>query len=302
MEDGEDVEESELFKNLKQHHLIYGKIFLYLDHRTLHDCRQVCKEWNDFIQIEIWKLKKKHMIGLLNKNWKSQNFTKKSINLNNSDFDVVSHLLESAQIGTKASEEILLNIEKNKTAELVTLNDLIQDLEQDLMDNEFVDMVDFDMVDMSDKAIVATAGSLIKICDRDTKTVLYSGAPYGYDDSIVCARITHDFIVSGSSQGGLAAYTVHSDNNGVDLVYYNRSAMAEKLTHLDSDGVRVLVGTHVNMVLWDFSDRSAPVQVSSVDSGRVDCCVISYPHAFCTDLLCNQGLQVWNMVTRVKIR
>ena len=289
MEDGEDVEESDkssLFKNLKQHHLIYGKIFLYLDYKTLHKCRQVCSEWNDFIQIEIWKLKKKHMIGLLNKNWKSQNFKKKSINLNNSDLYVVSRLLRRALIGTKASEEILLNIEKNKIAELVTLNNLIQDMY---------------MVDMSDKAIVATAGNLMKIWDRDTKTVLYSGAPHGHV-SIGWARITHDFIVIGSIEGGLAAYTVHSDNNGVDLVYNNRNAMAEMLTHLDSDGVMVLVGTHVRMVLWDFSDRSAPVQVSSVDSGRVCCCVISYPHAFCTDLVFNRGLQVWNMVTRVKIR
>ena len=304
----EDIDESDrfsLFEKLEQFNLMYVKleIFLYLDYRTLHTCRQVSSEWNDFIQNEIWKLRKKHMRSLLNKNWKSQNFYKQSINCNlNSGFYIVADA-QNIGIGTKVSTAILLNIEKKtKTAEFViTLNDLIWDLmdepENDIHDEHINDV----QVDMTDKVIVAVAGSgLVKIWDRDTKTVLFSGAPHGHD-AVLGVRIINNFIVTGGNEGGLAAYTVHSDNNGVDLVYNNRSAVAS-VAHLDSDGVRVLVGTHVNMVMWDFSDRSAPVQVSSVDSGQVCCCVMSYPHAFCTGLFINHGLQVWNMVTRNKIR
>ena len=304
----EDIDESDrfsLFEKLEQFNLMYVKleIFLYLDYRTLHTCRQVSSEWNDFIQNEIWKLRKTHMISLLNKNWKSQNFYKQSINCNlNSGFYIVADA-QNIGIGTKVSTAILLNIEKKtKTAEFViTLNDLIWDLmdepENDIHDEHINDV----QVDMTDKVIVAVAGSgLVKIWDRDTKTVLFSGAPHGHD-AVLGVRIINNFIVTGGNEGGLAAYTVHSDNNGVDLVYNNRSAVAS-VAHLDSDGVRVLVGTHVNMVMWDFSERSAPVQVSSVDSGQVCCCVMSYPHAFCTGLFINHGLQVWNMVTRNKIR
>ena len=33
------------------------KIFLYLQGGSLHSCRQVCREWNDFILENIWKSK-----------------------------------------------------------------------------------------------------------------------------------------------------------------------------------------------------------------------------------------------------
>ena len=74
------------------------------------------------------------------------------------------------------------------------------------------------------------------------------------------------------------------------------------ISHMDSDGTRVLVGTERELVLWDFSERSAPQIQSRVRSGQVCCCVMSFPHAFCTGLFLNYGVQVWDMEKQEKIR
>ena len=34
--------------------LARDKVYLYLDGKSLHSCRQVCKEWNSYIQENIW--------------------------------------------------------------------------------------------------------------------------------------------------------------------------------------------------------------------------------------------------------
>ena len=44
---------------------------------------------------------------------------------------------------------------------------------------------------------------------------------------------------------------------------YNKKEKANKgLSHIDSDGVHVLVGTESGMVMWDFSVRSDPILMS----------------------------------------
>ena len=54
------------------------------------------------------------------------------------------------------------------------------------------------------------------------------------------------------------------DKNEV-VVEYNKKEKANKgLSHIDSDGVHVLVGTESGMVLWDFSARSDPILMSQV--------------------------------------
>ena len=77
------------------------------------------------------------------------------------------------------------------------------------------------------------------------------------------------------------------------------------ISHIDSDGTRVLVGTERDLVVWDFSERAAPQIQSRVRSGQVCCCVMSFPHAFC---ICTgvskskQAIHVWDMEKKEIIR
>ena len=52
------VEDSpSIFCLLESHNLAFliQEIFLYLDHDSLHQARQVCQDWNEFIMERIWR-------------------------------------------------------------------------------------------------------------------------------------------------------------------------------------------------------------------------------------------------------
>ena len=167
-------------------------------------------------------------------------------------------------------------------------------------DEEYYDIGHTDVqLDMTEAHMVTVSGcGNVNVVSRVTDQVLYSGFPHG-NDTVLGVRVIGDFAVTGGSKGSLAAYTLAPDK--VDQVYC-RMNVHHAISHIDSDGVRVLVGTEAEMVMWDFSERGKPSLLSTVDCGQVCCCVMSYPYAFCTGLFVNYGVQVWDMVSKVKIR
>ena len=66
------------------HTPLLQKIFLYLDPKSLKNCKLTCSQWKEFIDREIWKSisAKKVLYRRLMSNWKDENFvTVNKINL-----------------------------------------------------------------------------------------------------------------------------------------------------------------------------------------------------------------------------
>ena len=65
-----------LFERGQAHTPLLQKIFLYLDPRSLKNCKLTCSQWNDFIDREIWKSisAKKVLCSKLLSNWKNDEF------------------------------------------------------------------------------------------------------------------------------------------------------------------------------------------------------------------------------------
>ena len=72
-----------LFERGQAHTPLLQKIFLYLDPRSLKNCKLTCSQWNDFIDREIWKSisAKKVLCSKLLSNWKDDFVTVRKISL-----------------------------------------------------------------------------------------------------------------------------------------------------------------------------------------------------------------------------
>ena len=155
-------------------------------------------------------------------------------------------------------------------------------------------------LDMTDSVIVTATGSgVITVWRREDLKKLYQDRHHG-EDSILGVCVVGDLIVTGACRGGLAALTVKADSVSLDWKDSDRERQA--ISHIHSDGERVVVGTNVGMSVWDFSQRSSPVPSRHLPSGQVCCCVISQPLVACTGLFVNSGVQVWDFLTGQKLR
>merc|ERR1712147_180639 len=68
-----------LFDSLDEYNLAHIKIdiFLILDYPSLHMARQVSKGWRDFIDQEIWSVRKSHAMRLFAKEWRENEPTQR---------------------------------------------------------------------------------------------------------------------------------------------------------------------------------------------------------------------------------
>ena len=269
-----------------------------MDFKSLHRSRQVCKDWHSFILEEALKFRgSPDAVKALKECWKYESYTKTTIECPKDSGFYICADEESVGVGTKHLKTLVIDIASGRETLSFKSEENPEVADED---EEFYDIGHTDVqLDMTDVHIVTVSGcGNVTVVSRVTDQVLYSGFPHGRD-TVLGVRVIGDFAVTGGSQGSLAAYTLTQDR--VDLIYCKRD-VHHAISHIDSDGVRVLVGTETDMVLWDFSERSNPSLISRVDCGQVCCCVMSYPYAFCTGLFVNYGVQVWDMATKVKIR
>ena len=68
-----NVNSEGLFNCLDNHNLdnVKAEIFLCLDYKSLHIARQVSRGWRDFIDKEIWSVRKSHAKKLIAREWRN---------------------------------------------------------------------------------------------------------------------------------------------------------------------------------------------------------------------------------------
>ena len=207
----------EFFRYLESFNLVYIKleIFLCLDHKSLHTARQVCKDWNDFINKEIWSSRPSHTRKLLSKCWRrsedDDDPRKRVIECSN---DLGFYLAVSDKVlalGTKNYKTLVMDPGSGDSFGTLEMNsvppvadDLIPD--PNVHDEEAHDV----QLDVTDQVIVTVAGSgLVAVWDRSSLRLLYSACPHGLDN-VLGVRVINDFMVTGGSHGSIAAFSIIS--------------------------------------------------------------------------------------------
>jgi len=292
-----------IFCLLESHNLAFliQEIFLYLDHDSLHQARQVCQDWNEFIMERIWRSRrgKVEMKKKLWRQWKKYEPHKREFEIDRKGF----YLAVDEKIiglGTLDNKAVMLNLTTGEEVRHVECQDteVLTRMDQ----NNFISEAESVQLDMTNEVVVTVTGcGVVTVWDRLTMEVLYREAHHGYEP-VLGVRAVGDIIITGGINGSMAVLTVSTTEPRVRLECLQRERGQRSINHLDCDTVHILVGTDHDMKLWSLSDRANPVVVNTVPAEHVCCCVLAYPYAACTGLFASYGVQVWDMVKGEQLR
>ena len=215
------------FDSLDEYNLARIKIdiFLLLDYQSLHTARRVSKGWRDFIDQEIWFVRKKHAMRLIAKEWRENVPTRRFLycDRNVRDITVDNRIL----LAKTTKKTLIVDIATGKS---VGIRDGISVLDDSIIHTS---------KDISSKFIAIGMGhgscqGQVVIWDRRMSVVpstfsLCSVQLPGYTkiknkklseyidsersgniDYVRCVKIVGDFIIAGGYDGTLAAFSTRT--------------------------------------------------------------------------------------------
>ena len=294
-----DTTEQNIFDllDLKNLYLLKVDIFSRLDYKSLHTSRQVCKEWNQLILEEFWfsRTRRPMMKRRLLTEWKTAEPVKRTYNFPSTKGFYLACDNQTVCMGTRDNTTLLLGQSMAQVASL-DCDQVSGGPEAVVQDEESQDV----QLDMTDSHLVTVTGSgVVTVWRREDLSKIYQDRHHG-EVSILGVSLVRDLLVTGGSHGSLAALTV--SGHSVRLDWRLPSTDRRGISHINSDGVNVVVGTNVGMSVWDFTERTSPALVREVRCGQVCCCVIARPLVACTGLFVNCGVQIWDFLTGQKLR
>ena len=208
----ESEDSFQFFQSFENFNLVYIKleIFLYLDYKSLHEARQVCKDWNEFIKTEIWSSRLYHCKRLLAKCWRQD--VEPHNRVIECPKDLGFYLAVNDKIlglGTKNYNTLVLDPSSGDSLGALEMNSLDAVVDKLFPDPNVHDEEAQDVqLDVTDQVIVTVAGSgLVAVWDRVSLSLLYSACPHGLDN-VLGVRVIGDFMVTGGSHGSLAAFSI----------------------------------------------------------------------------------------------
>ena len=317
------IEEGQrFFDSLDEYNLVRIKIdiFLLLDYQSLHIARRVSKGWRDFIDQEIWFVRKSHAMRLIAKEWRENVPTQRFLYCPNNVRDItVDNRIVLAKTIKKSW---IIDITSGKT---VGVLDGISALDDSIIHTS---------KDISSKFIAIGMGhgscqGQVVIWDRSMSVVpstfsLCSVQLPGYKkiknktlseyieserrsniDYVRCVKIVGDFIIAGGYDGTLAAFSTRTftqdvaPNQDILLGWWGmgvwnfsdlekiEDTLVKKMDgcirFMEKDSHWLLVISDRECALLDFSRGLFPnmdTKIDGVSPGDVSDCSLKYPHAF----------------------
>ena len=337
-------EGQQFFDSLDEYNLARIKIdiFLLLDYPSLHTARRVSKGWRDFIDQEIWFVRKKHAMRLIAKEWRENVPTRRFLycDRNVRDITVDNRIL----LAKTTKKTLIVDIASGKS---VGIRDGISVLDDSIIHAS---------KDISSKFMAIGMGhgscpGQVVIWDRRMSVVpspfiLCSVKLPGYEkiknkrnieserrnniDYVRCVKIVGDFIIAGGYDGTLAAFSTRKFIQELDPdqdILLNRLGMGvwkfsdlEKIEDtmvkkmdgcirfMEKDSHWLLVISNRECALLDFSRGLLPnmdTKIDGVSPGDVSDCALKYPHAFfalTNDSKEAKCVEIWDIEKNQKIR
>lgn len=328
-----------LFDSLDEYNLAHIKIdiFLLLDYPSLYTARQVSKGWRDFIDQEIWCVRKSHAMRQIAKEWRENEPTQRLI-------DCPSHVRD-----IMVDNKIVLA----KTIKKTFILDILSGKSVGVLDG--IPVLNASTIhgckDMSSKFIAIGMGhgswqGVVVIWDRSILHLLCTVRLPGYEkklrkgklkderrekiDYVRCVRIIEDFIIAGGFDGTLVAFSTRSfiqevapnqehfigwwepgvwnfsDLEKIEDTLVTR--MNGSISFMEKDTHWLLVISNQECAVWDFSRGLLPnmdTKIDGVSASNVSDCALKYPHAFfamTTDSKEAKCVEIWDIKKNEKIR
>ena len=328
-----------LFDSLDEYNLAHIKIdiFLLLDYPSLYIARQVSKGWRDFIDQEIWSVRKSHAMRLFAKEWRENEPTQRILKCPGHVRDIM------------VDNKIVLA----KTIKKTFILDILTGKSVGVLDGIKVlnDSIIHGCKDISSKFIAIGMGhgswqGVVVVWDRSIFQLLCTVRLPGYEkkmkkgkiqeerreniDYVHCVRIVEDFIIAGGFDGTLIAFSTKSfihqvAPNQEHLVgwwgpgIWNFSDLGQiedtlvtrmngSISFMEKDKHWLLVISDCECALWDFSRGLLPnmeTKIDAVSASNVSDCALKYPHAFfamTADSKEPKCVEIWDIEKNEKIR
>ena len=231
-------------------------VFLSLDPVSLKNCRLVCKGWNSFIRRRVWGSPRARvgLKGRLLRHWKSAS-ARVGMLLKDRCKEVYSMACDEKRVYCGTADQHI-QVFCISTGELIYERYCAIEDEAVTMAVEGEEELDPRpgvQLDLGEHLLAAiTLGGVVSIWEKHTGAQLYLDRPHG-KVGVFGVRVWGEVVITGAADASLVL--LHNRNDGTWTVGQKVSTGTSYITHLDSDGETLSVGTHTGLQLWKVKEE-----------------------------------------------
>ena len=230
-------------------------VFLSLDPVSLKNSRLVCKAWNSFIQRRVWGSPRARvgLRGRLLRHWKNAS-ARVDMLLKEKCKEVYSMACDEERVYCGTADQHI-QVFSISTGELIYERYCaIEDEEVNVgIEGEEEGLRAGVQLDLGNHLLAAiTLGGVVSIWEKRTGAQHYIDRPHG-KVGVFGVRVWREVVITGAADASLVL--LHNRNGGGWTVGQKVSTGTSYITHLDSDGETLSVGTHTGIQLWNVKEE-----------------------------------------------
>lgn len=279
---------------------IATNILEFLDPGSLHQAKLVCFAWCNFIQDRLWgrkstrkRLQARHLCR-----WKNGLHDEKEWRVACRKGEHVVSIACDDWILVAGLDSGLAKVYSLETGTFINLLNCRDDY-YDLGPSQEENLV---YVDVGEYLIATvTSMGVIVIRNKVTYALIYKESHHR-NEPLHIVKIATDLIITSGRQE--VVVLIHKRLKiGVDDTEYVQEtcrfsdSSAGVITHVDSDGSKILIGTSRYILLWDVKEQC---WLNKIQSGFINSLILHFPFAFTVGAGPSGG--VWNLITGDMLR
>merc|ERR1719270_2011748 len=230
-------------------------VFLSLDPESLKASRLVCKAWDAFIKRRVWGSPRARLglRGRLLRHWKGASAQVNNL-LGDKCKEVYSMACDEERVYCGTADQHI-QVFVIASAKLLYQRYCASEEEVILYDGQLENEegsragVQLDLG--KDLLAAITLGGVVSVWQKQTVDQLFLGRPHGHV-GVYGVQVWGDVVITGAADASLVLL---SNMQGTWTVTQKVTTGTSYITHLDSDGDMLAVGTHTGVQLWKVEKR-----------------------------------------------
>jgi len=288
--DNQDVNVTVIIENLFDLGLeeVLQKVFLYLDPKSLKNCKSTCSQWREFIHRRIWNSKSaKHQLHhKLNSGWKRE----APVRMINKELHEYVHYLVCD------SEVIVCGLEGGPI--MAFQADTVEQLYYLPVQQEGPFVSGDVQMDVFGDHLMTVSDGIVKILEKMTGKELHSSKPLG-TRNVFGVKMLKNVGVVGAENGNICFLR----RGATDQEWTEEKVFSgvREITHIEGEGSRLVIGSRNGIFLWDISERKV---IPSREPILIATWMLTFhfPHVCVVGGSDWDGLLVLNIVTGKRVR
>jgi len=288
--DNQDVNVNVIIVNLFDLGLeeVLQKVFLYLDPKSLKNCKSTCSQWREFIHRRIWNSKSaKHQLHhKLNSGWKCEAPVRM---INKVLHDYVHYLVCDSEVIVCGLEGGSIMAFHADTVEQIYYLPVQQDGPFASGDVQ---------MDVFGDHLMTVSDGIVKIFEKMTGKELHSSKPLG-TRNVFGVKMLKNVGVVGAENGNICFLRRGATNQ--EWTEEKVFSGVHEITHIEGEGSRLVIGSRNGIFLWDIEERKV---IPSREPVLMATWMLTFhfPHVCVVGGSDWDGLLVLNIVTGKRVR